>query len=139
MPTINGIGTKFHGFRRDSSDDTLCVTSWFVFLYFPVIPVSAYRIRIVEMEKKQYGYEVLEKIPFNGKEILTTYFWGWVIAPVLWVWPIPFAVREVGEYLGYANEEGVGGFYLFVVIFAITWIAVFAWKWKDWEETRGIS
>lgn len=136
MPTLNGIGTKFHGFRSDRGDGTICVTNWLVFLYFPILPLSSSRIRFSTNESGQLVYHVVEKIPMNVLEIATTYFWGWVITPILWFWPIPFAVREVGEYLGYTNENAEGGFYMFVIIFAIAWIAVFAWKWKDWDDKR---
>jgi hypothetical protein len=138
MATLNGVGTKFHGFKNTQPDGTSDVTLWFVLLYFPVLPLRAYRIRCTETERREIYYTILERIPMDLKSILTTYFFGWIVTPVLWFWPMPFAVREVGEYFGYTNENAEGGFYTFVIVFAIAWLIVFAWKWKDWDERRGL-
>ena len=138
MPTLNGIGTKYHGFRNTTPDGISDVTLWLVFLYLPILPLRSYRMQCTPGENNELYYQLLERIPMNVSSILTTYFFGWIVTPILWFWPIPFAVREVGEYLGYTNEDAEGGFYTFVIIFAIAWMAVFAWCWKNWDEKRGL-
>ncbi|MBI3136919.1 MAG: hypothetical protein HYZ14_19745 [Bacteroidetes bacterium] len=138
MATLNGIGTKFHGFRNCQPDGTADVTLWLVFLYFPIIPLRSYRIKRKATTMREFSYTVQEKIPLHFKSVLTTWFFGWIVTPILWFWPLPFAVREVGEYLGYTTENADGAFYYFVIAFAITYIVVFAWKWKDWDEKRGL-
>lgn len=136
--TLNGIGTKFNGFKNCQQDGRCDVTLWFVFLFFPIIPIRAYSIKREQTDLRQFKFTVIERLPLNLKSVLTTYFFGWIITPILWFWPMPFAVREVGEYFGYTNERAEGGFYYFVIAFAISWIAIFAWKWRDWDERRGL-
>lgn len=138
MPTLNGVGTKYHGFRNTTPDGVSDVTLWFVLLYFPIIPLRSNRIRCSKGKDGHIYFSILEKIPMNLSSVLTTWFFGWIVTPILWFWPLPFAVREVGEYLGYTTENADGAFYYFVITFAITYIVVFAWKWKDWDEKRGL-
>ncbi len=138
MATLNGIGTKFNGFQNSSAEGISEVTLWITFFYFPIIPLKAYTIKRHATDMREFRYDVLEKKSLQLKSVLITYFYGWIVTPILWFWPMPFAVREVGEYLGYTNENAEGGIYYFIITFAILWIVVFAWKWKDWDERRGL-
>jgi len=139
MPwTLNGVGTKFNGFTNHKPDGTSDVVLWLVVLFFPIIPLRAYRIKTIEAEPNEFYYETLQRIPMDLKSVLVTYFFGWIVTPILWFWPMPFAVREVGEYFGYTNENADGGFYTFVIVFSIAWIIVFTWRWNAWDEKRGL-
>lgn len=134
MFRLNGIGTSFNGFNYKAETDSYKVTLWFSFLFFPIFPISAKLIKREITRSNEFKLVVLENLKLDGKQILTTYFYGWVIGPLLWFWPIPFAVIEVAEKIGYAESN----FYNVVIAFTIIWLIVFAWKWKDWEEERGL-
>lgn len=138
MSTLNGIGTKFYGIRGPLEDGKCTATVWITFLYFPLIPL--YRVEFIRQltHPRQFIYTIIQKQKLRFSEIVKTLLTGWIAVPVMMFWPMPFAVREVGEKLGYTDHNAGGAFYTFVIVFAITWLVVFVWKWKDRDERRGL-
>lgn len=135
MSTLNGIGTKFYGFTPVDAQGCCYTTNWFTFLYFPVTPLWRAKIKRDPSRPQTFSYQLLQKTPLVPGEILRTYLYGWIIGPVAAFWPLIISVREVAEMLGVNTD---GSFYNWMIGFAIVYFVIFIWKWRDWDEKRGL-
>ena len=82
--TYRGIGRMLFGktsysFDALSGDETFETTLWFVFLYFPLVPIAGYEIRRKRQENwwekiwTNKELTVLRKLPRNWNQILLTW------------------------------------------------------------------
>ena len=96
MHAINGIGTTLYGRRYLNKEELkelgfdfgegifYIATKWFVFLFFPLIPLASYIVIAEHYEKgfwnnsKQYH---LIKINLNWNQVIKT--WAIVLIPLL--------------------------------------------------------
>lgn len=145
MGTFNGIGTKFNGISEIDNEGKITATCWVVFLYFPIFPLWKAKLKREITKSNEFKYQIIEKQSLQSKEILKTYLFGWIITPLIWFGPLILCIREVADYIGIPKSEfkGVangGGFGIYegLVAFAILYMIIFAWKWKDWDEERGL-
>ena len=135
MSTINGIGTLRYGWNH-YPDGTASATLWFVIGFLPVIPLRRERLcvvsdgldqpRAIDVAGAALGaavgvgsgfrsqLQVLQKEPMQLAGILGTYFFGFVVTPLLafgvplvGVWAgvrllelLKFNMREYGAYVG---------------------------------------
>jgi hypothetical protein len=103
-----GIGRKFYG-RSNYSHDSQCeieefdTTFWFVFLFFPVIPLRSCRIR--RRYRRRWNlfasktYQVLHRLPMRSGQILLTWLQAAVVLLVLRVLGrmfVEYLRRQVG-------------------------------------------
>ena len=83
--TFNGIGVDLRGYRQ-LSDDTYQVTRFFTFLYIPLIPISTWVIRPLDLEtstlatSERFNFELLEDKGLELNAVLRVYgsFLLWV-------------------------------------------------------------
>jgi hypothetical protein len=81
-------------------------------------------------------YEKMEVL-----EILKTYFFSWIVMPLLLFWPMIICVREVAEGLGIPVDSSSGGMSaIYTVLFtaSIIYFIVAILKLKSWDEKRGL-
>ena len=110
----------------------------FTFFYFPILPLNRQVIRRIVTHPAEFEFIIIRNTPISMKEVFKTYLWGWILTPLVVFWPFPFAVREVGEYFGYTNDKAEGTLYWMIIIFAIAWLIISVWNWKDYDDVRGL-
>ncbi len=104
MSTLNGIGSRFNGVSQLNQHGNVHATLWFTFLYLPLIPLWKAEIkREITLPLKEFNYQIIQKLPLDRNEILKTYFYGWILVPLLLLGPILFLIPEIHEQLGIAS------------------------------------
>ena len=115
MGTFNGIGTSLRGWKH-LADGTAFATSWFVFVYLPILPLRRFHVRVLsdfahepfvpapaEGGWIQGGFswsdpvEVLARLPLSWSEIGWTYWRAYLLVPLLCAWP--FLLSHLGTEL----------------------------------------
>ena len=78
----------------------------------------------------------------KGIEILKTYFFSWIVMPLLLGWPGILCIREVSEKIGIPveNSNGIGVSDAWTVLFTFTiiYFIVALLMLKSWDEKRGL-
>ena len=73
---LNGIGTTYYGSRDKSPDGFYNTTKFFVFVMFPILPLSSWRVRPVGKETgfitRRQNYETMP-LPLNWRQVLNVY------------------------------------------------------------------
>ena len=143
MATINGIGTRFNGISKPNEQGVITATCWFTFIYLPIIPLWRAELIREITNPNEFRYWVINKQPIQIKEVLQTYMFGWIITPLLWFGPLILCIKEIAMYMGLLSSEPVNVFSHFewyegMIVFSILYMLVFTWKWKDWDEKRGL-
>jgi hypothetical protein len=128
---FNGIGTTFLGISPMDEDGVATATLWFTFVYLPLVPLKRQRVRFLPQKGTGFSYQELERLPWNGREIVLTYLTGWVLFPLLIFAPLALAVTEVWQALGLPPSWQIP-----YMVVAIIWVIVLVWKLSDWHEAR---
>lgn len=138
MTTLNGIGTRFYGVSTPNKKGESTATQWVTFAYLPIIPLKRYVIKRLLTKPTIFSYNLIQRTSLQAKEILITYFLGWIATPIFLLWPLPFAIKEVAIKLGYTNDKAEGVLYNIAICFFILWIIFAVLKWKSWDDRRGL-
>ncbi|HET6144286.1 MAG TPA: hypothetical protein VFE02_12330 [Candidatus Acidoferrales bacterium] len=82
LGTVNGIGTKLYGGRNhDSHSGTHVATLYFTFFYIPIVPIAAYRVKVVGTNRYQfYGKVPLARSAFIAPAIIALIILAMVIS-----------------------------------------------------------
>ncbi|MFA5126956.1 MAG: hypothetical protein WC465_03090 [Patescibacteria group bacterium] len=83
MFRINGFGTTLLGKTKvDKSDNSYVATEWVTALFFPVVPIRAYRVIRTERSKSFWtgGFPEYQMTPvvLDRKQIVKTYLVWWL-------------------------------------------------------------
>ncbi len=121
--TFNGFGTTLLDYRK--RDDGLHeATRWIVVLMIPLIPLSAYVIRLGE-EERSYGresqqFQIIEKIGLSPARVLWVYF---LVALAL----VPLYLFSYHDYLG----VGTYGWHTFILrgLIPFCWAGFIIFYW----------
>jgi hypothetical protein len=104
MSTLNGIGTRFNAVSQPDEQGNVHATHWFTFLYLPLVPRWRAEIkREVTLPLKTFNYQIIQKLPLDRNEILKTYFYGWILIPLLFIGPILFLIPGIHQQFGIAS------------------------------------
>jgi hypothetical protein len=123
-----GLGTTIYG-KKDYNpqDGFYTATKWGIWFYFPIFPISSYRVRRTGSDYTNYvfafqhttNYQML-KIPLDVKQVLLTYLWVYG-AFVLWV----YLLNKYPDYWTYVTMA-LGAY-------------VLAWVIKTWVDNYRIK
>lgn len=127
--TINGVGLRYLGLVPTEKTSEVLATVWFTFLYLPILPLRRERLMLVG--QREFRFHVIERVTLDWNDVARTYVFGWILLPLLVLWPLPIAVVEVQGFLGIPKHVQP-----FVIFFAIIWLVVSVWKLKGWDEKR---
>lgn len=86
MYTFNGIGTRLYGKRDQATDGSYIATKWFTLFYFPVVPLSSYRVQAGEEEWRFLGSSrqyYMVKIKLSWRQVLNCYLASLFIGPLM--------------------------------------------------------
>lgn len=129
---INGTGTMYLGFGPRDREDCRTATLWFTILFLPIKPLRRQRLRLHPPRGSGITVEPVAETVLARAEVRRTLLYGWLLFPLLLVWPVPFAVASV-PYL----ESGGGPWWAGPsVVLAPIWICTVAWKLMSWHERR---
>ena len=128
---LGGIGTTLLGVRPSTGEGESTATEWFTFIYLPLIPLARYRLHFLPHKGSGFSYEILERVPLRGREVIITYLNGWILTPFLLFAPLVLAVREVWTGLGLPES-----WYIPFMVFAILWLIVALWILLDRHEAK---
>lgn len=138
MSSLYGIGTNYLGWKV-GQDDIPTATEWFVMFYLPIFPVARKRLYVVSLEDHVGGipgigdtltlageYRILEDLPIRISEVLWTYFFAYLLMPLVLLAPLLLIVPyfqwieaqdklklHLGHYLA---------FLLVILIYAILYV-----------------
>ncbi len=100
MSSFYGIGTNYLGWKV-GEDGVPTATEWFVVFYLPIVPIGRKRLYVVSLEDSVGGipgingtftlsgkYRILEDLPIKFSEVLWTYFFGYVLVPLILMVPL---------------------------------------------------
>jgi Skp family chaperone for outer membrane proteins len=102
MSTVNGIGTRLYGKRDyDPESQTYVATLYFTFVFVPILPLSAYRVRYAGGNR----YQFLGRVPLKWTAFLGPAIAALVIALFLFqgntnTTPAPTATQDSTGYIG---------------------------------------
>ena len=129
---INGIGSAYLGFGPRDADDRRTATLWFTFFYLPVKPLRRHVLRLHPRRSSGQAVEPLDETPLDRSEIRRTRLYGFLLFPLLILWPVPFAVAAVGPL-----EEGNAPWWAApAILLAVVWLIASTWKLADWHDAR---
>lgn len=128
---INGIGITFLGVSKQDENGIATATAWFTFVYLPIFPISRSRVRFLPHQGSGFSYELISGEKFVFKEILKTYFFGWILYPLIIAFPAIFAFKEVWQYLGLPESIHIA-----YIIFTVIWAICCGWKLMDKQEEK---
>jgi hypothetical protein len=131
MFRIGGIGTTLLGVSAMDRDNVAIATHWFTFIYLPIIPLGRRRVRFFPHQGSGFSYELLSHEPLSIKEVLRTYFNGWILTPVLLLSPLVLAFREVWFILGLPASWQIP-----YLVIALLWLVGSAWIALDRHEAK---
>jgi hypothetical protein len=114
MSTVNGFGILYYGWKA-RPDGTAEATRWIVAAFFPVIPSSRHRIRVLDTRDEQASFllfggsgfgtqlQLVERLPLNWAAILATYAKAYLVLPFILAFPMAamIGVLLLLERLGY--------------------------------------
>lgn len=126
---INGIGVTLLGVGPMDPDGVAPATMWFTFLYLPLVPLTRYRVRFLPHKGSGFSYQVLSHEPLNWREVLKTYFVGWVLTPLILFGPLAIGVEEVWSGIGLPAS-----LHLVYIAMCIAWLIVAVWRLADRQE-----
>lgn len=136
--SINGTGTKFYGISLPDAEGKSTATLWVTFLFLPLVPLKRVTIKRQLTDPRRFVYTEVARENFSTKEILMTYLFGWIITPLAWFGPLVLCIREVASAIGIPTEGDSTPLWTGMIVFAILWLIVFTWKWKDWLDKQGL-
>jgi hypothetical protein len=105
MYTVMGVGTTLIGKREVEADGSYIATKWFVFIFFPIIPLGSYRVWRGETTASVVPlisvgattqYRMIQ-VPLNRKQIIETYL-GIFLAVFGTIVAIMLAVLELSHF-----------------------------------------
>lgn len=81
MYTVMGVGTTLIGKREVEADGSYIATKWFVFIFFPIIPLGSYRVWRGETTASVIPFVSvgattqyrMVQVPLSRKQIIETY------------------------------------------------------------------
>lgn len=77
--------------------------------------------------------EYIEESKIDGLSIFKSFVWGWIIYPVIILWPMPFMVIELYQSLGFP-ENLHSLFFASVIIYML----IMVWILADRYEEQGL-
>ena len=88
MFRFNGIGTTLLGKKDFNKDNSSYIsTKWFTIVFFPIIPLTSYRVTRTEKSKKFWtgGFPEYQMLPMelDKQQIIKTYIIWWIIPLIL--------------------------------------------------------
>ncbi len=128
---IHGIGTTLLGVSEQDSENCATATQWFTVLHLPVLPLTRLHVQFLPHTGSGFSYAVLNRESPRRAEVLTTYFFGWIVMPLLVLGPLIPAVSEVWQALGLPPD--LQNYYMG---FAILWFIIAVLKLDNWQEQR---
>ncbi|MFT4602761.1 MAG: hypothetical protein ACI857_002948 [Arenicella sp.] len=131
--TFNGIGFRY--LNASELDVQGCYTSdkWFTFLYLPIIPLKRMKMKRAITKSNNSQLEYIEESKIDGLSIFKSFVWGWIIYPVIILWPMPFMVIELYQSLGFP-ENLHSLFFASVIIYML----IMVWILADRYEEQGL-
>ena len=142
MSTLNGIGTRFYDFSRPDEEGNCKVTLWISFMYLPLVPLKTVIIKREVTKPHIFQYNVVGKAKIELFGILKTYFFSWIVMPLLLAWPGIFCVREISEKIGIPVDDssgvGVSSTWTVLFTFSLIYFIVAILLLKSWDEKRGL-
>jgi hypothetical protein len=67
----NGAGTAYYGRSKERADGSFVTIEFFVFLYFPLIPLRSWRVRPIGPPTESYVRDWLRRIESASQKYLT--------------------------------------------------------------------
>jgi len=101
----------YRSFGRPEGEGWMTATIWLTFVYLPLLPLRRERVRLLRDEYSSWGvqasasqqFQIAGNSPISFLDVVKTYVFGWVLFPVLLVWPIILAVY-LGSLTGRREE-----------------------------------
>lgn len=127
---IGGIGVTLLGAAPQDEHERTTATLWFTFIFFPVFPLQRMRIQLLPHRGSGFSCKELKRLPLDGREVLRTYVYAWLVMPVVSFGPLlglGFGMKP----FRFSSTWETGG-----IVVGIAWLAVFVWKLADWHEAR---
>ena len=81
-------------------------------------------------------YEVLSRQKLSWPNVLTTYFFGWVVFPLLLFGPLGGALAVFSIMVEAGTDTP--WLSLMVILPAVGWMVAAIWKLVDWDDRRGL-
>ena len=129
MFSLNGTGLRFMGYSKPNEKGEVTATTWITFFFFPLLPIK--KQKILPLKSRPFTFRILSKEKLSLLEIIKSYLSAWILMPLLILWPMPLAIKEVQDAIKIPS-------YLqwILMTFAIAWIIVCVLKLKSWDEKR---
>lgn len=128
---INGIGLTFLSVSAPDENGISFSTTWFTFAYLPIFPIRRKRVRFLPHTGSGFSYEFISDEKLSLIEILKTYLFGWLLFPLLLIFPAIFAHKSIWQMLNLPESIHIG-----YIIFSVIWAVVVGWKLMDWHDAK---
>ena len=123
LGTGNGFGRTMMGLTRVDESGRCFATRWFTVFGLPVVPLDRYYLKEAGMTVAARGagtvtttkYEIFGTAALRGSEIIRTYLYCWLFAPLLGVGPVLLLLSDAD---GLADELP-GGVLTLIVLFIL--------------------
>lgn len=131
---LNGIGIAPLGVEPKLPDGTFWATTWFTFIYLPIVPLWRRRLRRVEdaEDAEDWELEEIEDGKFNWTSIFKTLGFSWIFVPLVVGGPLSILVKEVwDDLLGWPSQHHGLAFGL-----GMLWLAAWVLGLHSWHAKR---
>ncbi len=134
MFTLNGFGIKYLGISKPDGEGRCLATRWFVILYLPIFPLGRDLIKPIKRNPRSFQFLRIQKERLSFLSILKTYFFAWILMPLVLFAPLILGIHEIQDQLGVPQK-----FQIYVMILGIGWLISAVLFLKNWEEKRGFK
>lgn len=135
MFRLNGVGLGFAGVSTPDLEGNCTATQWFTIFFVPVFPIARFKVKPLRKVPFQFEYQVLSKQKLVFREVLKTYFYGWILFPLMIFGPFLL----LGG-LGTPEAEKAFGIpewtQLPFILLSIAWLGVAVWRLRTWDCER---
>lgn len=128
---INGIGATLLGISAPDEFGNSTATTWFTFIYLPLIPVGRMTVRFLEHKGSGFSYTIIKKEKLVLTEIFRTYLFGWILFPLMIFGPAAIVQKGIWETLGLPEAIHIP----FGVV-AVIWVFAACLKLDSWHEAK---
>ncbi|GAA4518139.1 hypothetical protein GCM10023191_091810 [Actinoallomurus oryzae] len=127
LGTGNGFGWAMMGLTRVDESGRCFATRWVTALGLPLVPLDRYYLKETGMTVVSHGfgsttttrYEIFGVAPLRGSEIIRTYLYCWLFAPLLGAGPTILLLSDADD----VSAALPGGVIALIVLFVLLLIA----------------
>jgi hypothetical protein len=139
--SYNGIGTALYSISNLDNEGNVTAIKWFTFFHLPILPLIKAKLKRTITTPKVFEFTIISYEKMLFKEVVLTYFLGWIVCPVFSLLPLILSFKEIAERMGIKTTDDNGDpstLHISMFIFGIVYYISFLLLMSRWLNRRGL-